>query len=299
MNRSFALAGLFLVFVGQEPFQFRIEVNQVYVDAFVSRDGAPVTNLTAENFEVFDDGKRQYVELVDASSVPHSIALLVDNSASISGRKREYLRQALGAFVSELKDDDEFAVLTFAERTVLEQPLRFERPGTQGIKLEVTEGRATALNDAIFLALGYLRGAAGRPMLVIFTDGNDNASWIREERLFEAVRGSEVVVYAVQSRTNAELQGIPDAQQAGADSDPGTQLLRKVTKLTGGRSMRAARMENLAETYHDILSEVSTRYLLVFSPPTPVRPGWHDLRVKARGARNVEVRARAGYVADP
>ncbi len=187
-------------------------------------------------------------------------------------------------------------MLTFAERTVLDQPLRFERPGTQGIKLEKTEGRATALNDAIFLTLGYLRGAAGRPMLVIFTDGNDNASWIREESLFEAVRGSEAVIYAVQSITTAELL---HTITTGAAPDRGTRMLEKVTKLTGGRSMRAARMESLTAIYHDILSEVSTRYLLIYEPQASVRPGWHDLRVKVRGIKDVEVRARPGYIANP
>jgi VWFA-related protein len=137
-------------------------------------------------------------------------------------------------------------------------------------------------------------------MLVIFTDGNDNASWIREEGLLGAVRGSEAVIYAVQSTTTAELPATPTVWTDGrATSASGTQLLETVTKLTGGRSMRAARMESLAETYSDILSDASTRYILIFEPPASVRPGWHDLRVKVKGVPDVEVRARAGYIAQP
>ena len=86
MKGAFALAALLAVSMEQDTFQFRVEVNQVYVDVFVSRNGEPVTDLTANHFEVYDNGKRQNIALMDASSAPHSIALLVDNSASISGQ---------------------------------------------------------------------------------------------------------------------------------------------------------------------------------------------------------------------
>lgn len=285
------LAGILVPLGFQDIYEFRVDVELVYVDVFVSADGEPVEGLTQRNFEVYDDGERQRIELMDAASLPQSVVLLVDRSASISGRRRELLTEALRGFVGQLNDDDECAVLSFAERLSLDRAMDL---GLQvgDVAFDWEEGRATAFSDAVYLTLQYLRGAEGRPLLIVFTDGEDNASWTSVDALLHAVRTSEVVVYAVQVRPRERLE-------AGGASARGTEVLEELTRLTGGRLVWADRQEELASVYQKILSEVSTRYLLVFTPESDARPGWHDVRLKVLGAGDVTIRARAGYVLHP
>jgi len=291
--------GLLLAILFQDVLQFRVDVRRVHVDVFVTRDGASVGDLGAKNFEVYDDGKRQDVELVDVASIPQTFALLLDESGSISGGKRELLQEAALDFARRLRAEDELAVLSFAERISLRRPLRLHPSEIEESAYEIRGGGWTALNDALSLTMTYLRNAQGRPILLVFSDGMDNASWIGEEAVLQAARADEVVVYAVRADVGEHLSQTGSALSPGGTSGPSSAMLDELAKLTGGRSLAAARTGEIAETFQEILSEVSARYLLVFSPAENNNPGWHELRVRIRGAGNVAVRARTGYYAPP
>jgi VWFA-related protein len=153
----------------------------------------------------------------------------------------------------------------------------------------------TALNDALFLAMSYLRNARGRPILVVFTDGVDNASWVDEEQLLESARLSEVVVYAIRAETAVDVSRRAGPLSAGGSSGESVATLDALTRLTGGRSIGASQGEVYARAFEEIVAEVNTRYVLAFTPPDDARPGWHELRVKVRGVLDADVRARAGY----
>lgn len=288
-------AALLLAVLSQEVLRFRVDVRRVHVDVFVTRDDASVTDLRAEDFEVYDEGKRQEVDLVDVASVPQSFALLLDESGSISGRKREILQAAARDFARRLRADDELAVLGFAERLSLRQPLRLDPSEIEERAYEIRGGGWTAFNDALFLTMSYLRNARGRPILVVFSDGMDNASWIREESVLQSARANEVVVYAVKADVGEHLSQAGGALAPGGSSGLSSRMLDELIALTGGRSVAATRPDAIGEAFQEILAEVSTRYLLVFSPDENASPGWHELRVRVKGAGDVAVRARKGF----
>lgn len=293
---SAALALSLLAFAGQEQdiFEFQVDVSRVYIDVFVTRQGEAVSDLEASNFEVYDNGVRQQVELTDAASVPKTFALLLDESGSITGRKQELLEEALLEFAARLSDEDELTVLSFAERAVLRHPLGFERPDNEGDTYRIQGGGWTAFNDALFLTMTYLRNAKGRPILVAFTDGMDNASWIGAEAVVESARSSEAVIYAVKADVGtAALVG--GTVVPGGSSGRSAAMLDELTRMTGGLSLEAGRPDAISAAFQEVLSDVSTRYLLTFSPGANAKPGWHELRVRIGGVRDVEVRARAGY----
>jgi len=278
----------------QESFRFRADVELVYVDVFVSLDGAAVSGLTADRFEVLDDGKRRDVRLVDVQAVPQTFALLVDESGSITGKKREILHRALTDFSRRLDANAELTVLGFAERTTLRRPLGFA--GTPlGGDLLGDGGGFTALNDALYVTLSYLGGAHGRPILVVFTDGMDNASFVDEEMVLDAARGSEAVVYFVKADAGLGVVRGGAALIPGGPAVRSSAMLESLIELTGGRSVDAGRPEQVADALEVILAEVSARYLLVFEPGQ-AKPGWHELRVGVEGL-SADVRARSGYFA--
>jgi VWFA-related protein len=139
-----------------------------------------------------------------------------------------------------------------------------------------------------------------RPMVLLFTDGADTYSWLRQEQVIPLVSHSNAVVYAI---TRNEGAPIPDLgttrarerfRQNRRENLRRTRLLLDVTRESGGRLVETSSSSRLREIFLEILAEMKTRYILTYSPPGPVREGWHDLEVKVK-RKGVDVQARRGY----
>ena len=106
-----------------EVLRFGVEVRTVFIDVFVSRNGSPVTGLTASDFEILDDGVRQELDLMDPQDFFLSAMLILDTSASVSGPKLTHLREAAHAFLRRLKKEDEAGLMLFNQYCHLRQPI--------------------------------------------------------------------------------------------------------------------------------------------------------------------------------
>ncbi|MFQ5792752.1 MAG: VWA domain-containing protein, partial [Acidobacteriota bacterium] len=189
----------------QEVFRFKVEVRSVYVDVFVTRGGKPVTGLTVEDFEVLDNGVRQKIDLVNVNTVPLSALLVLDTSGSVHGKKLQHLVAAAHAFVDGLEAKDDAGLLTLTQFLSLRKGLDRDLAGLHRALDGPMGIGPTALNDALFAGLKLLEDVSGRPMLLVFTDGVDNASWLSESDLFAVSRASEAVIYAVGVQSRAGL----------------------------------------------------------------------------------------------
>ena len=276
----------------QDTITFRVDVRTVYVDVFVSKDGTHVAGLTAEDFEVYDNGIEQKVELVDAG-LPLSVMLLLDTSGSVPSVSWSQLREAELAFHRELGSEDETALMTFSRRAELRMDFA---EGQDALRVALSErgvAGSTALNEALFLGLNLLETREGRPLALILTDGLDSASWLSRDKILGLARSSGVVVYAVWSPPlggvwlpGPFLRSIPDE---------GERFLTDLTGATGGRLIRLDSKTNVVEVYLEILAEIKARYLLVFTPEGVPEPGWHRLEVRLPNRRGMTIRARSGY----
>jgi hypothetical protein len=94
----------------QQPLTFDRGVEAVYVDVFVTKDGQPVTGLTAPAFELRDGNVARPVELVAVEALPLTAILAFDTSASVEGEKLVALRRASEAFLDGLRPEDEIAL---------------------------------------------------------------------------------------------------------------------------------------------------------------------------------------------
>ena len=165
----------------QEPLVFGVGVEVVRVEVLVTRDGQPVPDLTAADFEVRDNGVGQTLHPVVFEEAPVDALLVLDISGSVGGRKLEALRGAAGAFLDGLDAGDRAGLVGFQHSVTLALPLtsdlarvRFALDAAQG-------GGRTALHDAVYMALRLPEASPRRSAVVVFSDGLDNMSWLSAE----------------------------------------------------------------------------------------------------------------------
>jgi VWFA-related protein len=257
----------------QQP-SFSTRVENVRVDVEVRRAGELVGGLTAADFEVFDNGVRQKVEIVSASAVPVSVVLALDGSASLDPRERSHLTRASTRVIDELKPGESAALVTFSGLVAIQSGFTSDTRNLRALLAAPTPSGDTALHDAAHVAMLLGASAPGRPIVILFSDGDDTASFLTGAAVLETAQRTGAVVSVVMIGGEGEL-------------------LRQLTSITGGALVRERSLDRVAERFSELLESFRNRYLLSYAPDGVERAGWHRLTVRVRGGG--EVRARTGY----
>lgn len=271
----------------QPPQRFTSRTDAVRVDVLVTNRGRTVTGLTAQDFEVRDEGVLQRVEVIDTETTPLNLIYLVDTSASSSGGGRlAYLVSAAGAALDGLQPRDRIALLSFSNRVRVLSPLTSDHASIRtALGTLVVEGARAALRDAVFTALASRHADPGRTVLLLFSNGWDLLSWMREGALLAAARRSDVVVYAVAVRIHGD-----SPKEYGKPLDD-------LATETGGRIVIADEGRDLRGVFVNIIAECRGRYVLTYAPIGVAATGWHRLDVKLKGKPGT-ITARRGYFAE-
>jgi len=151
---------------------------------------------------------------------------------------------------------------------------------------------ATSLLDGIAATVLGRQPDQARAMVLVFSDGLDNRSWLSLEPVLAVVRESDAVVYALAFRVpdpSASIVSVPAA------SRPDERLLGRLAGATGGRLVVARDSARFEPAFTGILREMRARYLLTYRPRAVAGAGWHTLTVRLKG-RAGQVEARAGYL---
>ena len=254
---------------------FPTGVEKVNVDVSVTRDGHPVSGLTAADFVVSDNGVVQQVDVVAGESLPIDVVLALDASASVRGKRLVELQRAAHAFVDALAPSDTVTLLAFNTHLALAAPAGASRAETHAAIDRVQGQGATSLVDAAHAALLLTDPRRGRPLALLFSDGVDQGSWLKPEAVEATARASDAVV---------DYVGI----------EGGVGFLDGVARATGGVGWSARQDTELAGAFATALEEFRSRYHLGYEPRGVRREGWHELKVRLRG-RPGKIRARPGY----
>jgi Ca-activated chloride channel family protein len=274
-----AMAGI----VAQTPFRAGVEL--VRVDVSVTRGGQPVRGLTAADFSISDSGVAQRVDSVTLlDELPLSVQMVLDTSGSVAGDRLKHLVEAGQGLLAALESDDRVGLMTFSQRIEVNVPAAADH-GRVAAALPALAGRGpTAVRDAIWMALQLRPADETRPLVLVFSDGVDTASWLTRSALLEAVRRAGVVVHAVElvEPVLPTRRGLPAAS-----------FLSTVAEAAGGRAWSATSSRELRELFTRALAEMRARYLVTFYPEGTRRAGWHELKIGVKGRG--EVKARPGY----
>ena len=278
----------------QQPFRSGVDV--VRVDALVTDGHRPIAGLKAADFELLDNGVPQQIDSVALESQPLAVVLVLDTSGSVAGNKMAHLAAAVGVLLKGLRPADRAALVTFSHRLWLPAPLSSNLGQIRAMLATVTAQGGTALNDAVYAGLALSDTADSKPLVLVFSDGIDNASWLEADAVERAARRADAVVdgVAVGAKNISEYH---NGRIVAAQTEylPGqTAFLDSIAETTGGRVIRADSTSSLPKVFDEVLREFRTRYFITYTPRDVAATGWHTIEVKVKG-RRANVRARRGY----
>jgi Ca-activated chloride channel homolog len=219
------------------------------------------------------------------------VGLVVDHSSTMR-RKLAEVSTAARTFVRASNREDEMFVVNFNERVSLGLPgtIRFTNR-TAELESAITSapaGGQTALYDAIARALEELRaGNRDRKVLIVVSDGGDNASTRSLTQVMKLAGQSSAVIYTV---------GIFDEEDP--DRNPG--VLKRLAEATGGEAFLPKEFSDVVAICERIARDIRHQYTIGYVPNNPTRDGtYRAIRVLARGKAHdrLSVRTRTGYIA--
>jgi Ca-activated chloride channel family protein len=251
--------------------------------------GAYVQDLSQQHFLVYDDKRIQPITYFTHADAPVSVALVIDSSASM-GRKLAEVRVATHRFAVLSHPEDELLIYAFNDsvhETFGGEPI----PAGAATELEAAlsalhaEGR-TALYDGVASALDAVdHRPLSRKVVIVMSDGGDNASAAKLPDVLERARRSSVTIYTI---------GLFDP----VDPDANAGVLESLADTTGGRRFLPRSPGPLLQACEQIAREIRSAYTLSYVPPDR-DARYHHVEVRAsRGdGEHLAVRTRPGYMA--
>jgi Ca-activated chloride channel family protein len=294
----------------QQP-AFKGGVDLVRIPLSITRSGQPVTEpLTLADVSVIEDGVPQAVAVFERETLPISLCIALDVSGSMQGGPVDLAVRAIGDVSAELRGQDEIAILAFAETSRIVIPWSSPAAAAR-LKPTADMGGETSLNDATRAALDLLESARNpRAIILLITDGFENASRLRLSDVVKSRRQSEAIVYAfaVQpdkaalnvdrfgdlSRTPGVEPPSPNVMQFNAP----VSLVPALVGDSGGRMYQLTNAGDSRLVVRRFIDELRYQYTLGYTPAKPFDGKYRRVKIELK-KRGYQVRHRGGYLAIP
>jgi Ca-activated chloride channel homolog len=283
---------------GRQQPSFRVGVELVSLNVTVT-DGTAryVTDLTSEDFNVFEDGVKQEVTFFNRTNLPIALALLLDTSASMEAKLQTAQEAAIG-FARKLRPQDLAEVIDFDSRVVVLQAFTGGIGDLEQAIRKTSAGGSTSMYNAVYIALKDLKKVVAknvdeirRQAIVVLSDGEDTSSLLPFEEVLDLAKRSETAIYAIGLRAgdgpSSTTKGFKEAEF----------VLRQFAQETGGRAFFPNQLMDLNAVYGQISDELSSQYTVGYTSRNQRRDGsWR--RIVVRTTRpNLTARTKQGYFA--
>ena len=273
---------------------FRAGVDLVHFGVVVTdKQGAPITGLTTDDFEIIEAGKPQTIKFFAAgdpeAAPPLYLGFLLDASGSMEGDIQD-VRTAAIKFLNAVDTAVEVTLVDFDTQVRVGRYAASEYARLiERIRARKPDGY-TALYDAIGV---YLDGAAaqmGQKILIMYTDGGDTRSALTQTDVIDLLKASDVTVYAI---------GYLEHQPSSVKMAQRMQLQRFAT-MTGGQAFFPMSVKEVDKFYEKIQREIAARYSIGYlSTDERTNGHWRPVTIRLKGPefKGARIRTRGGYFA--
>jgi Ca-activated chloride channel family protein len=257
----------------------------------IDKSGHLVSGLQKSAFSVTENGAPQEIKVFKAEDIPISLGLVIDNSGSMRD-KRAKVEAASVALVKDSNPEDENFVVNFNEEPFLDLPAGMNFTSDIDVlkqALQRIDSRGgTAMRDAIASSIVHMKENAkkDKKVLVVVTDGNDNASQINLENLVKASQQAEVLIYSVGLLAEEDPHAAREARRA----------LNSLADATGGVAFFPKDVTEVDKIAHQVAHDIRHQYTIAYSMPNTEMDGkFRVIKVSVNAPGKPTVRTRPGY----
>jgi VWFA-related protein len=270
----------------------RKSVDDVAVFFAVSSHGHMVNDLELSNIQIRDDNKPplKVVQFAPQSKLPLRLALLVDTSGSVHDRF-SFEKRAAEKFVQKVLSNpaDLGFIAGFSNETTVLQDFSADQTALGAGIEKLTNGGGTALFDAVSLACwklaAYPDGERVAKVLVILSDGEDNASHGSLKQSLQIAERTGVTIYTVSTKEDR------------GDKTDADRVLEVLAESSGGEAMFPGDILTLGKSFDHLRDLIRSRYFIAYKPAEFQPNGsYRTISVLAeKDGKHLQVRARKGY----
>jgi Ca-activated chloride channel family protein len=274
------------------------DVDLVNLHAVVrDRKGNYITGLAREQFSLLEDGTPQTIRRFSTDLKPLAIGIVLDVSRTMRGEKLEAARNSALRFLDTLGEEDRAMVVTFSNRVQVLQPATSDRSLLADAIRSVEVEGGTALYDGIWRTADYLRRLDGRRVMLLLTDGRDEAGNGMEpgslhtlEEALDHSNRNDVMIFAV--GYGKKLKQLDFYQRHTLES-----ILLRLAETSGGAVLFPKRIGSLKKSFEAVTRDLRHQYSIAYISTNEDRDGaWRTIELSTDVPRH-EVVTRNGYFA--
>jgi VWFA-related protein len=275
-----------------EGYVLRTDVEEVVLNCTVLEGNKLVPDLKKDAFEITEDGVKQNIISFQHTDLPVSIALVIDNSGSMYRKRPSVNKSALDLIEASNRNDEAF-VVNFSDEAFIDQDFTSDEHKLRDGLSHIDSRGGTALYDAVVASADKLVADAKRPkqVLILITDGEDNASTLNLEQTIRRVQElSGPVIYSIGLLFGDEM--------SRAEVRHARRALEMLSGETGGLAFFPKSMEQVDEIAAEVARDIRSQYTLGYHSTKPTsEPGFRRVQVtaEAKGMGKLTVRTRTGY----
>ena len=274
-------------------YTLQVNAEEVVLNCTVlDNKGQLVNDLNKNNFKVFEDKIPQTIVSLQHQDTPVSIGMLVDNSGSMRGKRAAVAAAALD-LVKASNPQDETFVINFSDQAYLDQDFTSDLGKLQdGLAHLSLSGGGTALYDTVVTAADKMERSAKRPrkVLIVITDGDDNASSLTLDKAIHRVEGMQgPIIYSIGLLFGGDTSGgeVRHARHA----------LQALSSETGGIAFFPGSLKDIDSIAAEVARDIRNQYAVAYHSAGSSANGYHTVKVEARasGHSKLSVYTRTGY----
>jgi Ca-activated chloride channel family protein len=261
----------------------KVEVHLVEIYATVhDHKGGYVDGLARDNFEVFDDGKSEPITNFETSGQSLSCGILLDTTGSMA-EALPRVKNSIVKLIDAIDQQDSVAIFTFDSQLSVRQEFTTDKQAAKRAILRTRAEGQTALFDALAEAAQEVAARPGKKVLIVFTDGDDNASALNATAAIGRAKKLGIPLYAI-------------AEGEATRSHNLRKILDELSERTGGAAYQVKKPAEIEEVFEKIAEDLKHLYMIAYQPPAAAGDSkWHKIEVAVRGMKDYRIRAREGY----